>query len=79
VRWDPTVDDDNPPRFYDSLPSGPYAGSKLDKKAFQESKRQYYEAVGWDENGIPSVEELKHLGLEKVAKKIEQMGLYKNL
>lgn len=79
VRWDPTVDDDNPPRFYDSLPSGPYAGSKLDKKAFQESKRQYYEAVGWDENGIPSVEELKHLGLEKVAKKIEKMGLYKNL
>jgi len=36
-------------------------------------KRQYYEAIGWDENGIPKSEVLKKLGLEDVDKALEKL------
>jgi len=66
IKWDPKIHDDNPPRFYEPLPSGPYTGKTIDKKEFERSKKEYYESVGWDENGIPKEEELKRLGLENV-------------
>ena len=66
LKWDPKVHDDNPPRFYEPLPSGPYAGKRVDRTKFEELKRRYYEAVGWDESGIPKSEMLKQLGLEEV-------------
>jgi len=66
LRWDPKVDDENPPRFYEPLPSGPYAGKRVDRTKFKELKKRYYEAVGWDKGGIPRSEELKRLGLEEV-------------
>ena len=72
LKWDPGVHDDNPPRFYEPLPSGPYAGKKVDRARFEESKKEYYEAVGWDENGIPKSEVLKRLGLEEVDKVLEE-------
>jgi len=63
--WSPK-DDDNPPRFYEPLPTGPYKGKTADRKQFEEMKKTYYESVGWDENGIPTSETLKKLGLEDV-------------
>jgi len=39
-------------------------------------KREYYEAVGWDERGIPTPEELKRLELEDVTKILEKKGFY---
>ncbi|MEM3507310.1 MAG: aldehyde ferredoxin oxidoreductase C-terminal domain-containing protein [Candidatus Bathyarchaeia archaeon] len=69
-RWNPKVHDDNPPRFYEPLPSGPYAGKTIERSKFEEYKKEYYEAIGWDEHGIPKSEELKRLGLEDVDKKL---------
>lgn len=72
-RWNPHVHDENPPRFYEPLPSGPYAGKAVDKKRFEELKRRYYEAVGWDENGIPKSEVLRKLGLKDVDAALEKL------
>jgi len=72
IRWKPRVHDDNPPRFYEPLPSGPYAGKKVDRAEFEQSRKEYYQAAGWDENGIPKAEVLKRLGLEEVDKVLEE-------
>ncbi|RLE56549.1 MAG: aldehyde ferredoxin oxidoreductase [Candidatus Methanomethylicota archaeon] len=71
--WDPRIHDDNPLRFYEPLPSGPYKGQAADRKEVEDLKRQYYEAVGWDENGIPKSEVLRKLGLESVDKALEKV------
>ena len=72
IRWDPNVHDDNPPRWYEALTKGPYAGKASDREELEKARKKYYVAVGWDEKGIPSSEELKRLGLEDVAKKLSK-------
>jgi len=72
LKWNPKVHDDNPPRFYEPLPSGPYAGKKVDRVKFEEAKKEYYEAAGWDEKGIPRSEVLKRLGLGEVDRVLEE-------
>ncbi|UCE15399.1 MAG: aldehyde ferredoxin oxidoreductase [Candidatus Bathyarchaeota archaeon] len=72
LKWNPRVHDDNPPRFYEPLPSGPYAGKKVDRAKFEESKKEYYEAAGWDENGIPKSEVLERLELEDVDRALKE-------
>jgi aldehyde:ferredoxin oxidoreductase len=66
VTWNPRVDDDNPPRFYEPLPSGPKKGKTAKRAAVEEYKQRYYSAVGWDNNGIPTFEALSRLGLKDV-------------
>jgi aldehyde:ferredoxin oxidoreductase len=73
LRWNPKVHDDNPTRFYEPLPSGPYAGKTVNKAEFEREKREYYESVGWDENGIPKPKELKRLGLHEVNGKLNEV------
>jgi len=73
IVWDPKIHDGNPPRFYEPLPSGPYKGKTTDRKTGKEMKKQYYEAIGWDENGIPMSEVLKELGLEDVDRALEKL------
>jgi len=45
AKWRPKLDDDNPPRFWKPLPSGPYKGKTLDRKKFEESRLEYFEAA----------------------------------
>jgi len=71
-RWDPKVHDTNPPRFFEPLPSGPYAGKTLNKKEFEKAKRDYYRAVGWDKNGVPKSSALKRLGLGEVDRVLKE-------
>lgn len=66
VRWKPPMDDDNPPRFYEPLPTGPYRGSAPTREEIEKRKQEYYDAIGWDESGIPKSEVLRKLGLEDV-------------
>ena len=66
IFWDPKVDDDNPRRFYEPLPHGPFAGKAADRKQVEDMKTKYYKSIGWDENGIPTSETLKKLGLQNV-------------
>ena len=73
LKWEPKIHDDNPPRFYEPLPTGPYKGKTVDKARFEEEKRKYYQAVGWDEKGIPTSEILRKLGLEDVDKALEKL------
>jgi len=75
LKWKPEVDDDNPPRFYEPLPSGPYKGRKVKKEKFQEAKKEYYEAVGWDEKGLPKPEVLRKLGLQNVEAKLRKSNI----
>lgn len=73
LKWNPKVHDDIPPRWYEPLTSGPYAGKKIDKAKLEEVKKEYYAAVGWDENGIPKPEELKRLELYEVDEKLKEI------
>jgi aldehyde:ferredoxin oxidoreductase len=70
TKWKPGLDDDNPPKFWEPLPSGPDKGAKLDRKKFEEDRREYFNAVGWDNDGIPTAETLKRLGLEGLEAKL---------
>ncbi|RJS77636.1 aldehyde ferredoxin oxidoreductase [Candidatus Bathyarchaeota archaeon] len=72
-KWNPKVHDDNPPRFYEPLPSGPYKGKSVEKAEVRKEVMRYYEAVGWDENGIPKPETLKRLGLEYAEKALDRL------
>ena len=45
------------------LPSGPAKGQVLDLDTM---KAEYYQLMGWDENGIPTEERLKKLGLTEI-------------
>ncbi|WP_448577374.1 aldehyde ferredoxin oxidoreductase family protein [Thermosphaera sp.] len=58
-------DDDNPPRFYEPLPTGPYKGSSIRREEVEELRKKYYNELGWDEEGIPTEEALRALGLEE--------------
>lgn len=75
VHWKPKEDDDNPPRFWEPLPSGPYKGKVLDRKKFEEARSEYFNSIGWDENGLPKPETLKKLNLIDVEIKLKEFGL----
>jgi aldehyde:ferredoxin oxidoreductase len=63
IVWEPIKDDDNPPRFYEPLPSGPKKGMKTDKQIVETRMQTYFQALGWDDRGIPMKETLKKLDL----------------
>jgi aldehyde:ferredoxin oxidoreductase len=73
LKWDPKVHDDNPSRFYEPLPSGPYKGKTVDRASVRESVQKYYEEAGWDENGVPKSEILKKLGLRDVDQALRKL------
>jgi aldehyde:ferredoxin oxidoreductase len=75
AKWNPEKDDENPPRFYEPLPTGPYAGKTTNRKTFENSKQEYYEAVGWDKRGIPRPEMLRRLGLQDVEEKLRAVNI----
>jgi len=70
LRWSPKIHDVNPSRWYEPLTRGPHAGKAIDPIRFEEARREYYEAVGWDEDGIPRSEVLGRLGLGDVDKRL---------
>jgi len=73
LKWNPKIHDANPPRFYEPLPSGPYKGKVANKARIEEDRKRYYEAVGWDRNGIPRSEVLRKLGLQDVDRALEKL------
>ena len=66
LKWNPIVDDDNPERFYEPLPSGPCKGQAAVKANVKKKVLQYYAQAGWDQNGIPTAETLSKLKLEYI-------------
>jgi aldehyde:ferredoxin oxidoreductase len=73
LKWEPVKDDDNPPRFYEPLPSGPYKGKTTDKKLVDEKLKTYNETLGWDERGIPTKETMKKLDLGFLEKSMSKL------
>jgi aldehyde:ferredoxin oxidoreductase len=73
IYWDPRVHDDNPPRFYEPLPSGPKKGEAASKDEVEELKRKYYDEIGYDENGIPKPEVLNELGIGEAINAVERI------
>jgi len=71
--WDPLKDDDNPPRWYEPLPSGPKKGSAPNREECLRMRSEFYKSMGWDERGIPTSEELRRLGLDHVDKTLEKI------
>ncbi|MGD0802677.1 MAG: aldehyde ferredoxin oxidoreductase C-terminal domain-containing protein [Candidatus Bathyarchaeia archaeon] len=63
VTWEPIKDDDNPPRFYEPLPTGPFKGKTTDKARIDKKMQIYFHTLGWDERGIPLKETLVKMGL----------------
>ena len=79
IKWKPKIHDENPPRFYEPLASGPYKGKTVDKSQVEEDKRRYYNAAGWDENGIPKTKTLEKLGLEDIDKALKKTRISKSM
>ncbi|AHF79429.1 aldehyde ferredoxin oxidoreductase family protein [Thermococcus paralvinellae] len=73
VYWDPRKDDDNPTRFYEPLPSGPVKGKAPTREDIKEKLKQYYEEIGYDENGIPKEEVLEEIGLEEAKREVRRI------
>jgi len=73
LKWNPKIHDVNPSRFYEPLPSGPYKGKTVNRAKFKKKKKEYYEAVGWDENGVPRSEVLRKLGLDDVDRTLKKL------
>jgi len=73
VVWDPAKDDENPPRFYEPLPTGPMKGLAVDRTKFAEMRSKYYADMGWDERGIPKSEDLRRLGLRDVDRVLQKL------
>ncbi len=75
LKWKADADDDNPARFYEPLPSGPYKGKNVNRRLFEEQKHEYYEFVGWDKKGLPRTDVLRRLGLQNVETKLKRAGI----
>jgi len=73
VVWDPRVHDDNPPRFYEPLPTGPHKGKTADRDEVAKMKLEYFRMLGWDELGIPTDEALKLYGLEELQPTVHEL------
>ena len=73
LKWTPRKDDDVPKKWYNPLGAGQYKGKAVNRERLEEDRSEYYKAVGWDENGIPSSTELKRLGLEEVDRELEKI------
>ncbi|MEM2912783.1 MAG: aldehyde ferredoxin oxidoreductase C-terminal domain-containing protein [Candidatus Bathyarchaeia archaeon] len=73
LRWNPKIHDDVPKRWYEPLGKGPFSGKAVDRDRMRESISEYYRAAGWDENGIPTSEELRRLGLDDVDERLEHI------
>ncbi|MBS7605431.1 MAG: aldehyde ferredoxin oxidoreductase C-terminal domain-containing protein [Candidatus Bathyarchaeia archaeon] len=71
LKWNPKIHDSVPSRWYEPLLKGPYSGKALEEHKIREEIKEYYRLIGWDENGIPTSEELKRLGLEDVDRKMK--------
>jgi aldehyde:ferredoxin oxidoreductase len=73
LKWNPKVHDDNPSRFYEPLPSGPCKGKAANRNTVKKRVQKYYEAIGWDKNGVPKSDTLRRLKLREVDEALQKL------
>jgi aldehyde:ferredoxin oxidoreductase len=57
------------------VPNGPFEGNTIEEDKWRQMLEEYYETRGWDpDTGIPTRETLESLGLQDVARELEEMG-----
>ncbi len=56
-----------PQRFHEPFASGPLAGTAVPSDTFAAAVGEYYRQMGWDDQGRPTLERLRELGLEWAA------------
>ena len=65
-------EDTLPPRiFEESFKEGPAKGINLTEREFRTSLQEYYNLRGWDEQGIPTSDKLRELGLSSYEKQLK--------
>ena len=57
-------DDRLPSRFYQPHTSGELSKTKIGEEEFQKAIESYYEMMGWNNEGIPSMSKLAELDLD---------------
>ncbi len=63
-----------PPRFYqEPIPSGPNEGHYLTEEELEAMLDEYYQARGWDKNGVPTDKKLEELGLSDLIPEMEKI------
>jgi aldehyde:ferredoxin oxidoreductase len=69
IREGFTRRDDTLPQRLFSQPAtrGPSKGQVVDKAAFEKMLDEYYQCMGWDNNGVPTEDKLKELGIDKIS------------
>ncbi|MBI4774995.1 MAG: aldehyde ferredoxin oxidoreductase family protein [Deltaproteobacteria bacterium] len=56
-----------PSRFHTAPTEGPLAGVAIDRAAFHRSREAYYQMLGWDTDGVPTLGRLIELDLAEYA------------
>ena len=66
-----------PARLYEEpIADGPNQGHVISRKDIEKLLNWYYEARGWNPNGIPTRKTLARVGLSEVAEDLESRGLF---
>jgi aldehyde:ferredoxin oxidoreductase len=66
--------DQPPARMFEPMPDGPTAGTRVTQAMVDQLLDGYYEAYGWDHNGLPTARRLREIGLEDVAADLVKRG-----
>jgi aldehyde:ferredoxin oxidoreductase len=56
-------DDVLPDRLFEPLENGALKGAAIDREEYEKAVQAYYEIMGWDEEGRPTKEKMKELGI----------------
>jgi aldehyde:ferredoxin oxidoreductase len=65
------ADDWVPERLFQPLGNGPKKGIKLSKEVFKQAVTDYYQMMGWSEEGVPTKAKLEELDVGWVAEKLK--------
>ena len=66
-----------PARLYeDPIADGPNQGHVLSREDIDNLLTWYYEARGWNQNGIPTRETLMRVGLPEVVEDFDEMAIF---
>jgi aldehyde:ferredoxin oxidoreductase len=61
-------DDTLPVRLMEPKINGPLTNSSISVNDLEHAKDIYYKMVGWDSNGVPTIEKLRELGIDWIEK-----------
>jgi aldehyde:ferredoxin oxidoreductase len=66
--------DQPPARMFEPMPDGPTAGARVTQAMVDQLLDGYYRAYHWDQNGLPTAERLREVGLGSVADDLVKRG-----